>query len=85
MQRGRWDYFDEAARIFEQPDEVWGITKNSDKYGKEYFTAYVRYYQDSPVLLIVNASRRVDSFYRWDRGLGNFEDWRQGVLLYKKR
>ena len=84
-QRGRWDYFDEAARIFEQPDEVWGITKNSDKYGKEYFAAYVRYYQDSPVLLIVNASGRVDSFYRWERGLENFESWRQGVLLYKKR
>jgi len=86
-QRGRWDYFDEAARIFEQPDEVWGIEKSGDKntYKKEKFTAYVRYYQDSPVLLIVNASGRVDSFYRWDRGLGNFEDWRQGVLLYKKR
>ena len=86
-QRGRWDYFDEAARIFEQPDEVWGIEKSGDKklFKKENFTAYIRYYLDSPVLLIVNASGRVDSFYRWEKGLGNFEDWRKGVLLYKKR
>lgn len=87
-QRGRWDYFDEAARIFEQPDEVWGIEKSGDRhFNNEYFIAYIRYYQDSPVLLIVNASGRVDSFYRWGNGndLRNFEDWRKGVLLYKKR
>lgn len=85
--RGRFGFFDEAAKVFTQPDEVWGIVREGKKAGikREYFNAYIRYYQDTPMLLIIDGAGRVDSFYKWERGLENMEQWRMGVLKYKKR
>lgn len=84
--KDRWNYFDEITEVFFKPDEVWGVYKGGERSGvkKEFFNTYIKYYEDTPIVLLVNSDGRVDSFYKWDRALSNFEDFRKG-LLKKKR
>lgn len=87
INRERSAYFDEVTAVFQDPDEVWGVMREGRKPGmkREYFNAYVRYYEDCPVILLVDGAGVVNSFYKWEKGLENFESWRCGVLKNKKR
>lgn len=83
IERGRYDFFDEAQRILDNPDELWATFQPSNKFGTEFFNTYIKYYFDTPVVLLVDEDGRVDSMYKWERGLSDFEKFRTGLL--KKR
>ncbi len=87
INRGRMEYFGEAEAVFSEPDEIWYVLKGSSRnYLKdEIFTAYVKYYEDTPIIMPIDAAGIVNSFYKWNKSLKNFEEWRTGVLKYKKR
>lgn len=84
IQRGRYDYFDEAIDVFNAPDEIWATYKGGSKHGlkEELFNVYIKYYEDTPIVLIINNDGRVDSFYKMAR-IDGTEDFRKGLL--KKR
>jgi SPP1 gp7 family putative phage head morphogenesis protein len=85
VEKERAGYFDEVERIIFQPDEVWGTYKNSNNrsFKEELFNAYIRYYEDKPVVLLINNEGRVDSFYKL-YSIEQCEEFRSG-LLKKKR
>ena len=85
IKKKRHTYFDEAIEVFQRPDEIWGVIKGTSKQSQqaEIFNAYIKYYEDKPIVLLVNDKGRVDSFYKWDKGLSNFEDFRKGLLKKK--
>ena len=83
-ERGRYGYFDEVENILHNPDEVWGVWLTSPTFGKEYFNAYLKYYEDKPIVLLVNNDGRVDSMYKFDGEVGNFEKFRMGILKRKR-
>lgn len=85
FKKGRFDYFDEAIDVFNSPDEIWATFKSGSKPGfnEEFFNVYVKYYKDKPIVLLVNAEGRVDSFYKWDRDIEDFEQFRAGLLKKK--
>lgn len=87
INRGRMEYFGEAEAVFSDPDEIWYVLKESSKnYSKEeLFTAYIKYYEDTPIVMPIDETGTVNSLYKWERGLKDFENWRRGVLKYKKR
>jgi SPP1 gp7 family putative phage head morphogenesis protein len=84
--RGRYGYFDEVEKIMLNPDEVWGIFKGSTfgNFQEEFFNVYIKYYEDVPIVVLVNNNGRVDSMYKWERGLNNFETFRTGLLKRKR-
>lgn len=84
LNRGRHVYFDEAIDVFKQPDEIWGTFKGGKKHSfkEEYFNVYIKYYEDRPVLLLVNKDGRVDSFYKLE-SVDGIEDFRKGLLKKK--
>ncbi|MDE5575493.1 MAG: phage head morphogenesis protein [Bacteroidales bacterium] len=81
----RWSYFDEILRVFFNPDEVW-ITFQGGKRVNEHYKAkvYIKYYQDSPMILFLNNHNIALSFYKSDGG-SDVERFRNGVLLKKKK
>lgn len=83
IHRERHLYFDEVERLINDPHEVWGTFKASKTFKEEFFNVYIRYYEDRPIVALVNQDGRVDSFYRLDT-LQQCEDFRRG-LLKKKR
>jgi len=84
LDKDRYQYFDEAANVFGKPDEVWGIFKGAKTHlGKEFFNTYIKYYDDKPIVMLVNKQGRVDSFYKLE-SIKQVEDFRVGVLKYKK-
>jgi SPP1 gp7 family putative phage head morphogenesis protein len=84
LEKDRYKYFDEAFETFSKPDEVWGIFKGAKSHLKnEYFNTYIKYYEDKPIVMLVNKQGRVDSFYKLD-SIKQIEDFRLGVLKYKK-
>lgn len=84
FQRGRFDYFDEVIEVFHAPDEIWATRQASPKFGDELFNVYVKYYEDVPIVLLVNMDGRVDSFYKWEKDTGDFEKFRVGLLKQKR-
>lgn len=83
FRRGRYDYFDEAVEVFNEPDEIWATWQSSPNFGKELFNVYLKYYQDKPLVLLINQDGRVDSFYKWDKEITGFEKFRVGLLKKK--
>lgn len=83
--RERYGYFDEILNIFQSPDEVWGTFKSGNKRGfkEEFFNVHIRYYEDKPVVLLINKDGRVDSFYRLDT-VDAVEQFRVGLLKRKR-
>nr|DAT38277.1 MAG TPA: Glutathione peroxidase-like protein [Caudoviricetes sp.] len=47
------------------------------------FNIYIKYYEDKPVVLLINQDGRVDSFYKWEKNLSDFEKFRIGLLKKK--
>lgn len=84
IQRGRYDYFDEAIDVFKAPDEIWATFKAGAKRGfkEEFFNVYIKYYEDKPIVLLINSEGRVDSFYKVDHNSA-IEDLRKGLLKKK--
>lgn len=84
VDKDRFLYFDEAINTFEKPDEVWGVFKGAKKHlENEFFNVYLKYYDDKPIVLLVNKEGKVDSFYKLD-SIKQAEQFRLGVLKYKK-
>lgn len=86
LERGRYTYFDEAIDVFNNPDEIWGtfqMSKNR-RFGEQFFNAYVKYYEDKPLVLLVDKDGAVKSFYKWDREIEDFEKFRVGLLKQKR-
>lgn len=77
-------YFDEIEKVLTQPDEIWATIKGSKKrmFGTEMFNVYIKYYEDRPLIVLINMEGRVDSFYRL-KTLEQCEQFRKGLL--KKR
>ena len=84
INRERYGYFDEIENIIFDPDEVWCVCLISPNFGKEHFNAYLKYYEDKPIVLLVNNDGRVDSMYKFDGEVGNFEKFRMGILKRKR-
>jgi len=84
--RDRYGYFDEVENIMLKPDEVWGVFKGSKTHSvkEEFFNVYIKYYEDTPIVLLVNNDGRVDSMYKWDKNVSDFETFRQGLLKWKR-
>lgn len=83
LNSGRHYYFDEAVEVFTKPSEVWGVIKSGKRFEDEYFNAYLKYYNDRPVVLMINKDGRVDSFYKLDT-VEQAEQFRLGLLKQKK-
>ena len=84
LKRGRFDYFDEAIDVFNTPDEVWATQQTSSTFDNELYNVYLRYYKDTPIVLLVNMDGRVDSFYKWEKNINDFEKFRVGLLKQKR-
>lgn len=84
INRERFDFFDEIEGILNKPDEVWATYKGSQRrsFKEELFNVYIRYYEDKPVVVLVNMEGRVDSFYKLN-SLGQCEEFRTGLLKKK--
>lgn len=74
----------EVENIINQPSEIWATFQGGHLYEREFFNVYVRYYTDNPVILLVDNTGRVDSVYKWERGIDNFEQFRVGLLKRKR-
>lgn len=85
VKRKRTGYFSEVTDVFFRPDEVWATFQPSKnrRFGEEYFNVYIRYYEDKPIVLLVDRDGVVNSFYRWDKSLEDFEKFRIGLLKKK--
>lgn len=83
LSRERHSYFDEMIEVFTSPDEVWGTYNSSAQYGTEFFNVYVKYYEDRPIVLLVNEDGRVDSFYKL-KTVEQVEQFRAGLLKQRK-
>jgi SPP1 gp7 family putative phage head morphogenesis protein len=85
VERGRHTYFDEALEVLTKPDEVWAVFKGSAKksFGTEFFNVYLKYYNDRPMVLLVNSEGRVDSFYKLE-SVEKAEEFRLGLLKQKR-
>nr|DAN20558.1 MAG TPA: minor capsid component [Caudoviricetes sp.] len=83
LDRGREKFFDEVTEVFFRPDEIWGTLQSSSKFGKEAFDIYIKYYTDGPLIILINEEGRVDSFYKWEKELSQFEKFRSGLLKKK--
>ena len=86
IDRNRHTYFDEVTRVFFKPDEVWGSIQsgNSHHSTQGMFNLYVRYYEDKPIILLVDSDGNANSFYKWEKGLNDFEKFRRGLLKHKR-
>lgn len=83
--RERYAYFDEIERIVFNPDEVWATYKGGKgRFKEELFNVYIKYYEDKPVVVIINLKGRVDSFYKLNT-TEQVEQFRAGLLKKKKR
>lgn len=84
LRRGRYDFFDEAIEVFNNPDEIWATFKGGSKKGfkEEFFNVYIKYYEDKPIVVLINKDGRVDSFYKVDTDSA-IEDLRKGLLKKK--
>lgn len=84
IRRERYGYFDEAIDVFNDPDEIWATFKAGAKRGfkEEFFNVYIKYYNDKPIVLMINNEGRVDSFYKVDSNSA-IEDLRKGLLKKK--
>lgn len=83
LSRERYSYFDEVIEVFTSPDEIWGTYNSSERYGTEFFNVYVKYYEDKPIVLLVNEDGRVDSFYKL-KTVEQVEQFRAGLLKQRK-
>lgn len=84
LDRDRYQYFDEAFETFEKPDEVWGVNLGGKRQEmNDFFNVFIKYYEDKPMVLLVDKKGKVDSFYRLDE-IKHIEQFRVGVLKYKK-
>lgn len=83
LSRERHSYFDEVIEVFTSPDEIWGTYNSSERYGTEFFNVYVKYYEDKPIVLLVNEDGRVDSFYKL-KTVEQVEQFRAGLLKQRK-
>ncbi|MGL5683600.1 MAG: phage minor head protein [Marinifilaceae bacterium] len=85
ISKGRYNYFDEVIDTFNTPDEIWGTFKGGKNkaFKEEYFNVYIKYYEDRPLVMLINPEGRVDSFYKLDT-IEQVEQFRNG-LLKKKR
>ena len=83
LSRERYSYFDEVIEVFTSPDEIWGTYNSSERYGTEFFDVYVKYYEDKPIVLLVNEDGRVDSFYKL-KTVEQVEQFRAGLLKQRK-
>lgn len=86
IKRKRTGYFSEITDVFFHPNEVWATFQSSKsrRFGEEFFNTYIRYYEDKPLVLLVDQNGVVNSFYRWDRSLEDFEKFRIGLLKQKR-
>lgn len=86
VKRKRTGYFSEVTEVFFRPDEVWATFQpsKSRRFGEEYFNVYIRYYEDKPMVLLVDRDGVVNSFYQWDKSLEDFEKFRIGLLKQKR-
>ena len=84
FKRGRHDYFDEAIDVFNAPDEVWATQQTSSTFDNELYNVYLKYYKDTPIVLLVSMDGRVDSFYKWEKNINDFEKFRVGLLKQKR-
>lgn len=82
--KGRWNYFDEIKDLMYNPDELWATWQTGDRFKNECFNVYVKYYQDQPIVMLVDQAGRVDSFYKWEKSLSDFEKFRTGLLKNRK-
>ncbi|OAV64241.1 phage head morphogenesis protein, SPP1 gp7 family [Bacteroidales bacterium Barb6XT] len=85
IRRKRYGYFDEIERIINDPDEIWATWQPSGRMKNEFFNIYARYYEDTPVAMLINNDGRVDSLYKWDGKPEDFEKFRTGLLKKRKR
>ena len=83
LDRERYSYFDEMIEVFTSPDEVWGTYNSSERYGTEFFNVYVKYYEDRPIVLLVDLNGRVDSFYKL-KTVEQVEQFRAGLLKQRR-
>jgi len=81
--RNRYSYFDEVENIMLNSNEVWGIFKGGVRRQEEFFNVYIKYYEDCPVVLMVNNDGKVDSMYKID-DKSQYEDFRLGLLKRKR-
>ncbi|MEG1573401.1 MAG: phage minor head protein, partial [Bacteroidales bacterium] len=81
----RWNYGDEMTEVFFKPNEVWACRVGSATraFHSEFFNAYIKYYEDVPLVLLVNQSGRVDSFYKLSK-ISQVEQFRIGLLKQKR-
>ncbi len=86
IERDRHTYFDEVTNVFFNPDEVWGSIQGGRSHHSTQglFNIYIKYYNDKPVVLLVDSDGEVSSMYRWDRGLDDSEKFRVGLLKHKR-
>lgn len=77
-------YGNAIEEIIQNPDEIWG-NYLAGKHGEEYFSVFIKYYKDIPLVLVVSKTNKVDSLYPLDRNTNSrLGQMRMGVLLYKK-
>lgn len=83
VEKERYKYADEMPNLVNNPDEIWSGYLTSKNVGGEYLTTYIKYYNDSPIVLVADDKGKVRSFYQLEERntVGNF---RKGLLLHRK-
>lgn len=74
------DYFPEVLNTFTDPHEVWAVKMTS---GSALHNIFLRYYEDAPIALIVNAKGLVENLTRI-KDLAEVEKLRKGLLKRRK-
>ncbi|MDL2315048.1 hypothetical protein LJC16_02180 [Bacteroidales bacterium OttesenSCG-928-C19] len=73
----------ELLNVASQPDEVWEHFKSGLKYKGEFFRTYIKYYEETPIVLLVDEANRARTFYKL-KNKKDVADFRTGVLTDKK-
>lgn len=66
------------------PDEVWTVFAGG-RSGVELFTVYVKWYEETPFVVLVDTARAVNSFYPIDpANISQLSKFRRGILLFRR-
>ncbi len=83
VEKERFMYADLIPAVLNNADEVWSGYLVGKKFKGEFLTTYIKYYSDGPVVMLVDNTGRVRSFYKLE-SVNDVNRFRAGLLLYKK-
>lgn len=79
--KNRWQDARVLTDTINTPNEVWQTEQHGTN--NEVFRVYLKFYKDKPVIVLASLEGEIQSFYRWDKDLSGFEQFRKGILQKK--